>query len=336
MAKKKLKIIIRTAAGQSPGNDIGFGHIVRMINLTKFLKNASIWFAIEDFGGGSELLKKNGFKKIIQLEKNSKDVTKIIDCIKKFEIDACIIDRYKINLKQIKQIKKFTKTVVISDLKKIQFPSDIVINGFIGFENKIIKNKYGTKCFLGPKYQILSKNFSKKPIKKKKWNILATFGGLDQKNLAFKFLDCLTKDFLKKNKIRIIGKKLNKNNKKYSKFFKLQNVSIINETDDMQKEMSSVDFGLCSGGLTSYEFAAMRVPFAVVSDINHQLVTANEWKNKKLAINLGIADKDIKRKFKKLLNNFETNRNKLKKNHKKILDGFGGKRVAREIENLIN
>ncbi len=45
---------------------------------------------------------------------------------------------------------------------KIDFPSHIVVNGFIGLPNKIQLNKYNSKCLVGSSYQILSKFNSKK------------------------------------------------------------------------------------------------------------------------------------------------------------------------------
>ena len=49
------------------------------------------------------------------------------------------------------------------------------INGFIGYKNKIIHNKYGTKCLLGPKYQIISRKQTKKNYQhRKKIDLIAT------------------------------------------------------------------------------------------------------------------------------------------------------------------
>lgn len=76
-----------------------------------------------------------------------------------------IIDKYKITNRFIKN-KKYCQCCSYFRSKKISYNSDLVINGFIGFENKIVKNSYGTKCLLGPKYQILNKSYKNLKIQK--------------------------------------------------------------------------------------------------------------------------------------------------------------------------
>ena len=43
-------------------------------------------------------------------------------------------------IKFVKELTKVVATVVISDLKRIDFPANLVFNGFIGFKNKSILN----------------------------------------------------------------------------------------------------------------------------------------------------------------------------------------------------
>ena len=50
--------------------------------------------------------------------------------------------------------KNKIKTVVIIDLKNIDYNADLLINGFIGYKNGKFNNKYKTLCMLGPLYQI--------------------------------------------------------------------------------------------------------------------------------------------------------------------------------------
>ena len=61
-----------------------------------------------------------------------------------------------------------THRKIITDLYNIQYKADLIINGFIGYENSVIFNRFKTKCLLGPKYQILNDYYQK--IHKKKKN----------------------------------------------------------------------------------------------------------------------------------------------------------------------
>jgi spore coat polysaccharide biosynthesis predicted glycosyltransferase SpsG len=97
----------------------------------------------------------------------------------------------------------------------------------------------------------------------------------------------------------------------------------------MYKEIGSVKFGICSGGITTYEFAAKKIPFAIICDEKHQLLTAKIWHKKKIAKNFGIVDKNTPKKISKLLLNFEEIRKELEVGN--FVDGKGSKRIRDEI-----
>ena len=58
--------------------------------------------------------------------------------IEKKKIDIVIVDRYKIKNTYLKKIKNVSKLVVISDLNRINYYADLIVNGFIGYQNKIV------------------------------------------------------------------------------------------------------------------------------------------------------------------------------------------------------
>ena len=72
------------------------------------------------------------------------------------------------------------------------------------------------------------------------------------------------------------------------------NLKIIRETTNLKEEISNSKFGMCAGGVTSYEFASLGVPFAIICQYKHQQVTAKEWQNKGIAWNLGFPNKKTK------------------------------------------
>jgi len=325
LKKNGFKILFRTAGGLSPQKEIGFGHVYRCISLAKTLK-VLIFFLLEDFGSAKTIIKKNGFNKIYSLKPNSDvkvDIKKTFDCINKNQIDIIVIDRYNIKKQYLDRVKKICTSVVITDLNNYEFNGDLIVNGFIGFKNKIVQNDYNVKCLLGPKFQILDNSFStnKKKIKKE-IDLLATFGGTDDNNISGVLVDILS-NYNLNIKVKIIlghSKNIPKNQ---IKLLKNQNPSIIiiNFTDNMRKEIQSSRFGLCSGGLTAYEFASQGIPFGIVCQNKHQQVTAQEF-NKKTSYRIkGFLEKIIIDK-------------KNMKIPKKIIDGKGVIRVAREIKKL--
>jgi len=326
------------SGGTSNHKELGMGHVYRCLNLASNFDKRSTFLAIEDFGGVKEVCKNKGFQKVIELKKNSnvsEDLKHTIDFIKKKKIDVVVVDIYKVQKLYLKKLAKYVKLVVISDLEKIDYPANLVVNGFIGFNNSVKKNKFNTKCLLGPKYQILDKRFAK--IKNKISNkkiILATFGGYDENKIAEKLCKIL-QNVSNKIEIRIILGPATKKTNKIKQFEKEQkkNIKIITKTNNMPKEISQVSFGICAGGLTTYEFATANIPMAIICQYKHQLKTAREWEKKQMAINLGLNRKNIDKKIIKLFEKILAG--KIKRTRKKIVDGYGSKRVSKEILQLM-
>jgi spore coat polysaccharide biosynthesis predicted glycosyltransferase SpsG len=331
-----MKILFRTSGGKIPERQLGFGHIYRCINLCKELVSHKIIFLIEDYGSVSSILKENNlkFSKLKPGISENMDIEKSIKFIKKNKIDLVIVDKYGTTNKYFQAIKKVTKTVIISDLKNIQFDGDLLINGFIGYSNKIIHNKYDTKCLLGPKYQIINQNKTKKIYKHKKIDLLATFGGVDSSNIIPVLMNTLCHNSKKINTKIILGPSTKKN-KKLTQLIqqKKTHVSVIQKTSDLMKEIGHTKFGFCGGGITSYEFAHMKVPFAIICQYPHQLITSREWQKLGIGLNLGLLNKLTPRKIHRVVNDLENIRNNLKTNHN-IVDGLGSKRIAKEINKL--
>lgn len=335
MHHKVNKILFRIAGGKAIGKELGVGHIYRSINLAKELRPNKIYFLLEDFGGAKEVLQKNGFNNIKSIKKEMKSIQDYKNTelqIKKWKIDIIVVDRFKISKSYVKKLSKIIKVIVISDLNDFHFKADLIVNGFVGFKNQIIENKFGSKCILGPDFQILNKQFSKKTkLKSKKWNLLVSFGGYDEKRIVDILAEVLP-NYLDKVKVKIIlgpvakkSLKLNKLEKIYSK-----NLYVKNSTSNMAKEMRETKYGLCTGGLTTYEFVCMGVPVGIIPDDHHQIITAKHWEKLGFAKNLGIVSKTTKEKISLFLQ--EIYQGKLLTTNKKIIvDGRGSTRVSDEI-----
>ena len=337
MKKKHLSILIRTAGGKAQKKELGLGHIFRCINLAKYLKPHKIHFLLEDYGGAAKILRSRGFNKVILFEKNisiRSDIEKTKELIFHRKIDVLVVDKYKVKPLYANFLRKYVKTVIISDLNNIDYSADLLVNGFVGYRSQIKKNKVGTRCLLGPKYQILDKNFQKTGItRKKKYHFLVTLGGYDENNIIELVLEGV-KDFLTKYKIKIIlgpatskSKKMKEFEKKYS-----SNLRIVKESLNMKREISYSEYGICGGGLTTYECATMRIPLVIICQTKHQLITARAWERFGYAKNLGLVNKSTSNKIKKFIEEIQNHRFKLTKNYD--LDGKGVNRVSQKIISL--
>ena len=342
MRKKKIKILFRISGGRARNKEYGLGHIYHAMNLAPRLKPTEIFFLVEDYGKAIDLLQKYNFKNLFSLKKGldiKSDIDQTIKFVKKNNIDILIVIKHDLITKTyVKSMRKHVKTVVISDVRKIDYDADLVINGFIGFENTITKNKFGIRCLLGPKYQILNKKYETiKKSNRKKYLILATFGGFDEQNII-QILCQQLEIFLDKIKVKIIlGQSTSKSNQVKiieSKF--PNNLEIISETNNLKKEILSSRFGICAGGITTYEFASLGIPFAIICQYKHQLATAREWEKKGLAFNLGFPNKKTNMKIQKFIKYVIRRNKKNRLKSKSIVDGFGAKRVSREILNLLH
>lgn len=327
-----MKILFRISGGKAEKKQLGLGHVYRCKNLaSEFTKNQVI-FLLEDYGGAKKVLLEHNFKKIVSLPKNislKEDIEKTIKTIKKEKISVLIIDKYLVNKNYVNEMKKNVKTVIITDLNNTDYNSDLLVNGFIGFKNEVTRNKFNSKCLLGPKYQILDKKFSKKRISNsKQYKILTTFGGYDEKNITSLVIKSITNSRnIGKMKI-ILGPatpKLKLSTKNQS------NIILQKTTKNMFNEINKSEFGICSGGITTYEFAAVGIPFAIICQNRHQTITAKEWEKVYGAINLGISNKNIHKKIERILNN-EIN---YKITKKILVDGLASKRVKQEVIKLI-
>ena len=332
--------MFRISGGRAFNRELGLGHVYRSINLASELKKNKIFFLIEDYGQVKKTLKKYGYDNIFLLKKGlsvNTDLKETLKLINRKKIDILIVDKFDSNTKKyVKTMKKKIKTVVIPDVWKIDYDANLVINGFIGYENKIIQNKYGTKCLLGPAYQILNKRYEKRERpQRKNFTILATFGGFDEHNVIEIFYNQLL-HYLDKITTKIIlgPATIKSRNVKSVEFKNKKHIVIIQETKNMKKEIASAEFGICGGGLTTYEFAAMGLPFAIICQYKHQLKTAREWEKRKIALNLGFPSSRTKTKIQNLLKNISEEKIPIKPKKSLIVDGLGAKRVAREILSL--
>lgn len=336
-----MNILFRVSGGKANKKELGLGHVFRCINLANHFDNQKIYFLIEDYGGVKKILLGNGFENIKTIKKNisiKDDIKYTLQFIQDEKIDVVIVDKFKTSNKYLNQIKSYVKIIYVSDLENYQYPAHLVVNGFIGLKNKIIKNKFGTRCLLGPKFQILNKTYEKTSqiSSQKKYFLLVTFGGYDEHNIIDLFCN-VAKEFLDKINIKIILGSATKKSamvKTLEKHYP-KNLEIIFSTTNLKRELSNAKFVFSAGGITTYEIALMKIPFVIICQYKHQLLTAKQWENRRVAKNLGMPNKFTSIKIKKIINKMIHDKFQIESNLN-FVDGFGARRVAKEILNLMN
>ena len=324
-----MKILFRTSGGSNPKNELGMGHIYRCINLAKKIKTHDTLFLIEDFGSVTKLLKNNG-QKVMKLDPGideKADIKETQRCIEKNKVDILVIDKYGLKNNFVKSLRKKIKTVVITDLYKNNYDADLIINGFIGYNNSIEYNKYKTKCLLGPRFQILN-NYSRLKIsRKKEFDLVITLGGYDSKCIIEKILEYIIKNYNFKTLV-ILGP-ATKETAKILEIGKQQkkNIKIIKETKNFGNEISKGKYAITGGGISTYEFARLRIPFGIICQYNHQLITSKEWDRKGIGKNLGVFNIKLNNKIKLFLEKINQDNIKIRTSKKikfsdteKILD----------------
>ena len=329
-----MKILFRTSGGATANKELGTGHIFRTINLSKQFKDHKKLFLVEDYGGVKKIFQSNNILNIKFLKPNisiKEDYEETLKIIKKEKIDLIIIDKIYTSKIYIKKLKKQIFTVYITDLFDYEFPANIVVNGFIGLKNQITSNKYNSKCLVGPSFQILSNKYKNKLKIKKNNDLLITLGGYDA-NKIIENLCSILPNFLEKLKIKIILGPITKKPiclTKIERKFK-NKLKIIKYTKDLRKEIIQSKIGLCAGGVTTYEFATLKVPFGIICQYKHQKITASEWEKIGYGINLGQNNKKSIKKIEEFLENILENKINLKMN-RILINSNGAEKIKDEI-----
>jgi spore coat polysaccharide biosynthesis predicted glycosyltransferase SpsG len=260
---------------------IGIGHLVRLKNLQKRIKNKKIiWFFSGDKKFANRVLKK---KYYLLNKKNSTSIVSALDKIlKKEKISKIFLDiANKTNLENKKIFEIFFKYLkekkyflISFDDPRLKIFSDISIIPYLFDKKKIIiKNKeaillHGKKYFFSSSYFDYYKK-KKKIIRKNIKKIFIFLTGYNKKNVIKKIL----KEFANTEyKILIYaeGLKIKNNNK---------NIKLIGFKKNIAKLYFDSDVSIVGEGLSRYEASILGVPTILVYNFENLRKTNDlAWK----------------------------------------------------------
>ena len=274
-----MKVIFRVDASL----EMGTGHVMRCLTLANELKqqNHEIVFICRELTGNLILLIKYP---VLVLPKNDnfqsdglylnwlgvtqeQDAEQTIKVIPK-NIDLLIVDSYALDEIWHKQLKPYTKKImVIDDLADRQFDCNVLLNQNLGTQIEDYKDKVLNNCelLLGCDYALLRPEFpnlrEKALIKRKNTkvikNILISMGGSDITNKTYDILQEVSDDL---NIVVILGgiSPHNKIIKNYAKSKK--NVKVVVDADNISRLMFDADLAIGAGGSTSWERCCLGLP----------------------------------------------------------------------------
>lgn len=308
-----MKIAIRADGGEN----IGMGHIMRCIALTKlFEKNGfQVLFIIKRNSAVSKLLSLKGINYIYlfseDLEEELKEVISILD---QRHINIVLTDSYYLSESYLIQLKRKVKLLISLDDNNIyNYPSDIVINGNI-YANDLNYKRLNrdTLFLLGPDYTIFREEyFQSKPIliKERVKNMVITMGGADVNNYTPFLLNALKNIPIDININVIIGPSFKCTREIESIANSLSNIKLFYNPANMKKVISINDIAISSAGSSTYELALLGIPTILIVQADNQRHVAEKMDLLGLCKYIGDFDKLQKDTIKHKTNSLITNYN---------------------------
>lgn len=331
------KIAIRADGG----NNIGMGHIMRCMAISKELleRNIEVIF-ISKFCEEVNFIFTNQDIKFVNICSNNLDdeILEIEKVIKNNNIDCLITDSYNLSDDYLFKMKKIVRLLIsIDDNSLYNYPSDIIINGNI-YAKDLDYSNIKSKLLLGTDYCILRddfKNDSDYYIRENVEKILITMGGSDINNFTDYILQSI-KDISLRIDV-VIGPGFRNISDLEAKYRKYLNINFIHNPSNMKGLMLKTDIAISASGSTIYELSSIGVPTIVISQAENQLMASNKVAEYDMMIDLGyyinVRKEDIKKSVNYLISNYDK-RLSMNINCKKNIVKNGVKNIVDEIMNF--
>ena len=239
----------------------GMGHLFRMLNFAKYLKekNEDFVFIVNDNDKTKDILKSNNIVfEIVDLEDYNSNWE--IGIIEKYKIKYWINDRLDTNIKHADYIKSLNvKLITYDDLGSGAKLSDINICGLF-FQRE---NLEGKKILKGVDYLVLNSDIDKYKRKRLEIkNILVTLGGSDTYGVTIKVLKLLKKYNIKAT--IHIGPSFSHIDKLKKEL--TQDYKVIKEVSSLMEEFSKYDLAITGGGVTPFEANASGLTCLIIAN----------------------------------------------------------------------
>ena len=321
-----MKIIIRAEGG----NRIGMGHVMRMLVLAGKLKAfAEVVFVCrdsEEFLAGINYIEGAGYFVF------KADSGKMLASLCGIEADCMITDSYDVDEDYFDITKDcFKITGCMDDLNKNRINTDFIINKNIYANDLKYKTGKGTRLFTGTKYLLLREEFvniEKKVVRDSIRDVLITLGGADPGNLSEEVALKFGKSF-PYIKFHVAA------GPSFSHRDSLNKIAggniLIHHNSNMSELMQKCDAAISACGSTVYELCACGTPAIGIVTADNQIMTAGKMESLG-ALKYSGGPEEAVCHLKNL--NYEE-RVKMSETGRGLADGYGSRRLAEEIKNII-
>lgn len=244
----------KTAIVVNGNNQIGLGHICRMLEL------ADTFYFKPDFFYDERITKEDAFGNttynLIPYKKEEDLICMLSEKGYQLVIND-ILDTSNFYMENIKKLNSKVKIVNFEDLGEGNKYADLVFNALYSKKSDDNRCFNGENYYLAPKLFYLYKNIE---IKNKVKNVFVCFGGADPQGYTEMLLSLIHEKIFKDINFVIVLGRAKKNAESIIAEFSTDNVEILYDAKNMPEIISRCDLAVTSRGRTCYELAMLGVP----------------------------------------------------------------------------
>ncbi|MER3124012.1 glycosyltransferase [Bacillus pumilus] len=318
----------------------GMGHVVRMKRLAKELVqegNDLYFYTNEQMC--VEMLSHPEWH--VHLVQESNVSLQMEQDIKELHPDLLLVDVLDCDLQFLRSIKsssRYAKLVLFEEERAEACQlADAVVNGIYGGLDEKHLQINGTDYFYGTPYLLLDHEISKLKdtyeVRKECKKVVVSLGGSDPGGLLLKVVSSLL-EARHLHILAVAGKA-----SRVEEQIEAAHIQFIRHTDQLPAHLAEADLAIVAGGMTLYEAVCIGVPSIVLSQVDHQAMTAARFAQNGACHHLGLGDlvdeKDIWRAARRLSGSYFLRRS-IHLNGRSLIDGKGTERVKNILIHLMN
>ncbi|TYS33005.1 PseG/SpsG family protein [Bacillus pumilus] len=318
----------------------GMGHVVRMKRLAKELVqegNDLYFYTNEQMC--VEMLSHPEWH--VHLVQESNVSLQMEQDIKELHPDLLLVDILDCDLQFLRSIKsssRYTKLVLFEEERAEACQlADAVVNGIYGGLDEKHLQVNGTDYFYGTPYLLLDHEISKLKdtyeVRKECKKVVVSLGGSDPGGLLLKVVSSLL-EARHLHILAVAGKA-----SRVEEQIEAAHIQFIRHTDQLPAHLAEADLAIVAGGMTLYEAVCIGVPSIVLSQVDHQAMTAARFAQNGACHHLGLGDlvdeKDIWCAARRLSGSYFLRRS-IHLNGRSLIDGKGTERVKNILIHLMN
>ncbi|PRS55664.1 PseG/SpsG family protein [Bacillus sp. MZGC1] len=318
----------------------GMGHVARMRRLAKelFQEGNDLYFYTNE-QICVEMLSHPAWH--VHLVQEPNVFLQMEQDIKELNPDLLLIDVLDCDLQFLRSIKASSASarLVLFEEERAEACqlADAVVNGIYGGLDEKRLQVNGTDYFYGTPYLLLDHEISRLKdtyeVRKECKKVVISLGGSDPGGLLSKAVSALF-EAGHLHILAVTGKA-----SRIEEQIEAAHIQFIRHTDQLPARLAEADLAIVAGGMTLYEAVCIGVPSIVLSQVDHQAVTATRFAQKGACHHLGLGDlvdeKDIWRAVERLSASYFLRRS-IHLNGRSLIDGKGTERVKDILINLMN